>query len=144
RPERWNSAPSGPKLTFLAYPLFLPSARWPGPRRGLSRMSGSHDAPGRRALVLGLAAVVALASGATIARAAPRIVLAGSQVDDASGNGDGSLEPGETVTLRVSLYNDGDQTASAISGVLSYTGVSPDVSVLQSAATWPDLGSRGS
>jgi hypothetical protein len=53
------------------------------------------------------------------------------------GNGDGYLDPGEVVTMPVTLQNDGNTSLSAITGTLS--SPTAGVAVLDPTATWPDL-----
>ena len=59
------------------------------------------------------------------------------QVDDASGNGDGRLNPNETVGLRIWVVNMGVDTAKAVAGDLSTS--SPYVEVLDSLAYFGDI-----
>ena len=60
------------------------------------------------------------------------------EVDDTvGGNGDGILEPGEWIDLPLTLINSGDAPASNIS--IELTSATPGVSVIQPAATVPDL-----
>jgi|SoiMethySBSTD1v2_1073268.scaffolds.fasta_scaffold13101_2 leucyl aminopeptidase len=54
------------------------------------------------------------------------------------GNGNGVVEPGESVTMQVTLKNDSDTTLTGITGVLSST--TPGVTVSDPSAAWPDLG----
>ncbi|MBN3034827.1 MAG: choice-of-anchor D domain-containing protein [Bacteroidales bacterium] len=49
----------------------------------------------------------------------PYLVVYDTQIDDAMGNNNGRLDPGETANLIVTLRNNGDQPASNTSGVLS-------------------------
>ncbi|MEM4284474.1 MAG: hypothetical protein QXS96_08320, partial [Candidatus Caldarchaeum sp.] len=58
------------------------------------------------------------------------------------GNGNGIIEPGETVTLPVTLTNTGSVNLTGVSGTLSTT--TPGVTVTDNAATWPDLPVGGS
>jgi hypothetical protein len=86
-----------------------------------------------------LAAVAAFAWTAGVAQAAEKIVVIGLQVEDtASGNGDGSLEPGETADLAVELYNDGT-TAAVVTGELLLAQPVPGVAILDPTASWQTL-----
>ena len=58
-------------------------------------------------------------------------------IDDASGDGDGKVEIGEVVTLRISLLNIGAETATDVSAKLRV--LSPGVDVIDSIATFPDI-----
>ncbi|MGH9870395.1 MAG: FG-GAP repeat protein [Candidatus Polarisedimenticolia bacterium] len=77
------------------------------------------------------------------AASGPRLLFVGVEVEETSGNTDGSLEPGETVNLKVKLYNDGNELASSIFGTLDYLGTNPDVTILDKTASWPNLAARG-
>jgi len=77
----------------------------------------------------------------------PFLVVASSQVDDdasggSQGNGDGALNPGETIELSVALQNVGGAAATGVTGELSTE--SPYVTLLQPGAAWPDIPSGGS
>ena len=54
------------------------------------------------------------------------------------GSGNGVVEPGETVTMQVTLRNDSDTSLTAIGGSLS--SPTPGVTVPDPAAAWPALG----
>jgi len=84
-----------------------------------------------------------LAAAISPAMAAARVVFVGAFVDDSAGNNDGWLEPGETVVLKIELYNDGDVAATGNTGVLSYLGGAGDVTFNADTATWPDLPAKG-
>jgi hypothetical protein len=58
-------------------------------------------------------------------------------VDDASGNGNGAPEPGETVDLRVRLSNGGPGDATGLQGTLS--SLDPLVTIIDPTAAWPDI-----
>ncbi len=58
-----------------------------------------------------------------------------------NGNGDGSLNPGETIELWVTLRNLGQQTSTNISGLLTIE--SEDVTILDETASWTDIPSGG-
>lgn len=66
---------------------------------------------------------------------APALQAGALIINDASGNGNGRLDPGETATLTISTSNPGDYVANATSGQLSTS--SPFVSIVNSVA---DLG----
>ncbi len=53
------------------------------------------------------------------------------------GDGNGAVDPGETVTVQVTLTNDGNTTLTGLSGTLS--SPTPGVSVIDPAASWPNL-----
>ncbi len=76
----------------------------------------------------------------------PYLVLSGSLADDddigsSNGDGDGLLNPGETVELWVTVRNVGTETAQNVSGELAST--SGSVSILNSSAAWNDIPSWG-
>ncbi|HZE89110.1 MAG TPA: hypothetical protein VE404_06150, partial [Verrucomicrobiae bacterium] len=97
-----------------------------------------HGGAGR----LLVAAAIALSIVST-SRAAAKLDFVGAVIDDSTGNNDGRLQPGETVTLRLKLFNDGDSAAAAVGGTLVYTGAGTDVSVLTPNGSWPNLPARG-
>ena len=49
------------------------------------------------------------------------IALIGYEIDDSTGNGNGMIDPGETVDISVSLRNNGDATANDLAGIFSST-----------------------
>jgi hypothetical protein len=67
----------------------------------------------------------------------PELVFDGWTLDDTAGNGNGAADPGETVTLRVRLRNDGDLAADGIAGTLS--AASAEGSVPEPTALWPAI-----
>ena len=67
----------------------------------------------------------------------PELAYAGYVLDDSLGNGNGWIDPGETVELRVSVANGGTSAASDTTGML--VAASPLVSVTQSSASWPGI-----
>jgi hypothetical protein len=90
-----------------------------------------------------LAAVATLAWPAGAVQAAEKIVVIGLAVEDAAfGNGDGSLEPGETADLKVELYNDGT-TAASVTGELLLAVPVAGVAILDPLASWQTLLARG-
>lgn len=107
----------------------------------MRRKTENHPTRGARpSRRTALALLLALA-GATSVFAQPRLLYVG--VDVAGGNGDDWIEPGETVTLETSLYNAGTSSASSVSGVLTYLGAHPSVTVIVPAASWPNLSPLG-
>jgi len=69
---------------------------------------------------------------------APNLQFVGYAVNDASGNGNGILEAGETADLIVTLINDGTGGATAINGVLSEND--DYVTITDSTSVFGDLG----
>jgi Dockerin type I domain len=69
-------------------------------------------------------------------------------IDDAGGNGNGILDPGETATLRVTLRNNGSAQAYGLSGVLSesdgYIEVGDDYGYYGDISSGGGLGSTSS
>ncbi len=59
------------------------------------------------------------------------------QASEASGNGNGILEPGETATLSIDLTNRGLATATAVSATL--TALTPGLTVTTPQANFPDI-----
>ncbi len=59
------------------------------------------------------------------------------QVFEASGDGDGIAEPGETITLSVDLKNTGPDTATSVQATLSTT--TPGISITDAVTTFPDI-----
>ncbi len=58
------------------------------------------------------------------------------------GSGDGTLDPGETVTMPVTLQNDGNTPLTSIAGTLS--SPTAGVNVFDPSATWPNLAAGNS
>ena len=69
-----------------------------------------------------------------------KLILNGRRIDDtgSNGDGDGRVEPGETITLPTSLFNYGAADATEVSGLLR-TLDPRVVRVLTPDATWPDI-----
>ncbi len=67
----------------------------------------------------------------------PHLQYAAHEVDDAAGNGDGVVDPGETFALAVDVKNAGTLDATAVAGTLSTT--TPLVTIADAAADWPDV-----
>ncbi len=71
-----------------------------------------------------------------------KLEYASCTIDDSAGDGDGAAEPGETVTLRVSLVNERWDTATGVSGTLM--SLTPGVEVLIAGSTsYPDVPGAG-
>jgi hypothetical protein len=70
---------------------------------------------------------------------APQLNYAFYTIDDASGNGNGKLDPDETVDLTITLSNDGSSGASGVVGTL--TSASPYIDIQQTSMTYGTLGS---
>ncbi len=80
--------------------------------------------------------------GFTIAVSSPVLAYAGHAVDDAGGNGNARLDPGETADLTVTVLNQGGGDARSVEGSLSTTD--PLVTVLSTAVSYPDVPPGGS
>ena len=65
------------------------------------------------------------------------VTYVGKAVTEASGDGDGTIEPGETATLAVDLRNIGPVTATSVKGTLETTH--PGITVTDGEAIFPDL-----
>jgi hypothetical protein len=63
--------------------------------------------------------------------------LCGQLLDDSAGNGDGTLNPGETVALGLAINNHGTSVASAVSGEL--TGGGPWTTITSAHTTFGDV-----
>ncbi len=68
----------------------------------------------------------------------PFLTVSETLIDDIGGNNNGAADPGETISLLVTLTNVGSGSASNIVGTLSTTD--PYVTITQNSATYPDLG----
>ncbi len=73
---------------------------------------------------------------------APAVYLASHETDDdavgdSAGNGDGSVDPGETIELTVELVNHGLTTALSASGELTTT--TPGISITQGIVAYGDI-----
>lgn len=67
-----------------------------------------------------------------------KLVYDSCVIDDSSGDGDGEAEPGETVIMRVSLFNERWDTATNVSATL--VSLTPGIQVLPSgSADFPDI-----
>lgn len=67
----------------------------------------------------------------------PILVYASHLADDSAGNGDGVIDPGETIVLEVDSRNDGTLGATGVGGVLS-TSVTT-VAITDASSSWPDI-----
>jgi len=72
----------------------------------------------------------------------PRLAVASLSIGDSAvaggnGNGDGVIDPGESVRLPIDLRNDGNASAGPVSGALMLTGGPASVTVAN--ASWPDI-----
>lgn len=63
------------------------------------------------------------------------------QIDDAAGNGDGVVDPGESVNVWLNARNASATDLSSLAGVLSATGNS-DITVSNALLTWPTIPAR--
>lgn len=52
---------------------------------------------------------------------APELVLGGYSIDDTGGNGNGKLDPGETIDLTITVNNDGSSDADGVAALLATT-----------------------
>jgi len=86
------------------------------------------------------AAIAALSDWALpISATGPFLTVYSKVIDDLTGNQNGQPDPGETISLLVTLINAGSQGATGISGTLTTTD--PHLSVTQSYSTYPNLAS---
>jgi len=69
----------------------------------------------------------------------PFLSVQSSAIDDIGGNNNGAADPGETVSLTITLINVGNSAAANISGLLSTTD--PYLTITQNNALYPDLAS---
>jgi uncharacterized repeat protein (TIGR01451 family) len=70
-------------------------------------------------------------------RGPAKMVVDGFMVDDASGDADGHADPGETITLPVTLLNVGRVTATGVSATIMSS--TPGVSITTASATFGDI-----
>jgi hypothetical protein len=73
-----------------------------------------------------------------ITAAGPVLTVQNETLDDIGGNGNGVADPGENISIAVTLVNAGNQSASGIIGTLSTT--SPYATITQATTTYPNLG----
>jgi uncharacterized repeat protein (TIGR01451 family) len=93
-----------------------------------------------RALALTLiVAVSSLPGGFSIeARALPQFAIQNTSVDDSvGGNGNKVIDPGETISLTVTLKNTGPDTAVQVSGIL--TTSTAGITVTNNASSYPNI-----
>ncbi|UCF67786.1 MAG: trypsin-like peptidase domain-containing protein [Acidobacteriota bacterium] len=67
----------------------------------------------------------------------PRLSYETHVIDDASGNANGALDPGETIMLEVSIDNAANSGATSVAGTL--TSSNTLVSITDDNADWPDV-----
>ncbi|MBN1552543.1 hypothetical protein JW979_13795 [bacterium] len=68
---------------------------------------------------------------------APRLAISDFMFDDSTGgDGDGIIEPGETIQLRITLGNSGNASATGVGAILS---CKQQITIDDSFATWPDI-----
>ncbi|MBW6460871.1 MAG: T9SS type A sorting domain-containing protein, partial [Bacteroidales bacterium] len=68
---------------------------------------------------------------------APVLLFSSYMIDDAAGNNNGKLDPGETVTIQVETFNAGSSAAFSVAGLLSTS--SPFITVTSGAMPYGDL-----
>ena len=73
---------------------------------------------------------------------APVLTYSGHSISDASGNGNGKLDPGETVDLTITLNNDGTSDAIAVAALLS--SISQFVEIEIASMTYGPITAGGS
>lgn len=67
----------------------------------------------------------------------PRLEYAGDVADDGAGNGDGVVDPGETIVLEVDTENAGTLPATNVSGSLATSLTT--VTITDAVSAWPDI-----
>ncbi|RMF75591.1 MAG: hypothetical protein D6738_03460 [Acidobacteria bacterium] len=67
----------------------------------------------------------------------PKLLYDDQLVDDAQGNGDGVVDPGERFVLQLDVRNSGTLGATSVAGTLTTT--TPLVTLVDDAATYPDI-----
>jgi subtilisin-like proprotein convertase family protein len=82
------------------------------------------------------------ALSAANARPSPFLELGAVSTSESSGDGDGTLEPGETAHLSVDLANIGGAAPQGLNGTLFTT--TPGVTVLSASSPWPNIAPGGS
>ncbi len=73
---------------------------------------------------------------------APVIALGGYTIDDASGNNNGSIDPGETVNIAVEILNDGSSDAYNLAAEL--TSADPFVTIVQGSQPYGNISAGAS
>ncbi|MBC8204598.1 MAG: T9SS type A sorting domain-containing protein, partial [FCB group bacterium] len=69
--------------------------------------------------------------------AGPFLTVAGAEIDDIGGNNNGAPDPGETISILITLFNVGNSGAANIVGTLST--IDPYLTVTQNISYFPDL-----
>ena len=82
--------------------------------------------------------VLVVTGGHFTVTSGPRPVHWSHVVDDSSGNGDGVLDPGETATIEVTLWNSGDAAATSVLGDL-YSAYPDTLKVYGGTASYADM-----
>jgi hypothetical protein len=108
------------------------SGSWEGGGSSATRLSdwldplgmGPYEIPGR--------------DGAACLPPTPELTRTAELIDDSGGNGNGRVDPGETVLLRVGLTNEGTLSADQVEGTLSASH--PSIGVPGALASWPSIG----
>lgn len=84
------------------------------------------------------AAIAALSDYAVpIVGNGPYLSVSNRVIDDLTGNQNGAPDPGETISIEVTLINVGNETATGISATLSTSD--PYLTITQNVATYPNL-----
>ena len=73
--------------------------------------------------------------------AEPNVVYQSNIIDDATGNNNGRVDPGETVDIMITLRNDGDIDATNATGTLR--AASSDITLLDSVASYGTIVANG-
>jgi hypothetical protein len=73
----------------------------------------------------------------TLTGHAPALVMAGYSIDDATGNNNGRLDPGETVLLTINTVNSGSSDAFNVSGTL--TSTSSNITISNNPLVYGDI-----
>jgi len=68
---------------------------------------------------------------------APEVIFSALEIDDAAGNGNGNLDPGESAVLEVTLLNDGGCYSAALQSALSTAD--PFITVVSSAFNYGSI-----
>ncbi len=83
-------------------------------------------------------ALAALADYAIpIVESGPYVTVSDTEFEEVIGNGNGAPDPGETISILVTLINVGDEGATAVAADL--TTIDPYLTITQNTATYPDL-----
>jgi hypothetical protein len=73
--------------------------------------------------------------------AEPNVVYQSNTIDDATGNNNGRVDPGETVDITITLRNDGDVDATNATGTLRTA--SADITLIDSIASYGTIAAGG-